>query len=133
MQYDGIGLAFQLGCRIAEDVDFFSSPGFDPGQLRSKLPFFRNLDPPDSNVRACRKRDHMEAFVEVGGVIKVTFSGGLYTLNQSKVCVVPRVCGYTETETELALLPHQLDHASETAATARLVAVPAATTPQLKM
>jgi len=34
------GLALQLEHRFSEDFDFFSSSGFDPVRLQSKLPFF---------------------------------------------------------------------------------------------
>src|SRR5215831_4790130 len=43
--YGGTALALQLGHRVSEDFDFFSSSGFDPDRLRSRLPFFRDLDP----------------------------------------------------------------------------------------
>ena len=43
--YGGTGLALQIGHRFSEDFDFFSSSGFDPARLRSKLPFLRDLDP----------------------------------------------------------------------------------------
>jgi hypothetical protein len=45
--YGGTGLALQLGHRASEDFDFFSSSGFEPDHLRSRLPFFRDLDPKD--------------------------------------------------------------------------------------
>ena len=48
--YGGTGLALQLGHRISEDFDFFSSSGFDPELLRSRLPFLRDLDPADPDV-----------------------------------------------------------------------------------
>ena len=48
--YGGTGLALQLGHRVSEDFDFFSSSNFDPDRLRSRLPFFRNLDPADSDT-----------------------------------------------------------------------------------
>ena len=41
--YGGTGLALQLGHRVSEGFDFFSSSGFDPERLRSRLPFFRDL------------------------------------------------------------------------------------------
>jgi hypothetical protein len=43
--YGGTGLALQLGHRVSEDFDFFSSSGFDPDRLRLRLPFFRDLGP----------------------------------------------------------------------------------------
>jgi hypothetical protein len=42
--YGGTALALQLGHRVSEDFDFFSSSSFDPDQLQSRLPFFRDLD-----------------------------------------------------------------------------------------
>ena len=42
--YGGTALALQLGHRVSEDFDFFSSAGFDPDRLQSRLPFFRELD-----------------------------------------------------------------------------------------
>ena len=38
--YGGTALALQLGHRVSEDFDFFSSAGFDPDRLHSRLPFF---------------------------------------------------------------------------------------------
>jgi hypothetical protein len=80
--YGGTGLALQLGHRVSEDFDFFSSSGFDPDRLRSRLPFFRALDPSDSEVWVHCKRDNLEAFVDRGGLIKVAFFGGLDTLQR---------------------------------------------------
>src|ERR1700722_12698418 len=80
--YGGTGLALQLGHRISEDFDFFSSSSFDPERLRSRLPFFRDLDPSDPDVWVHRKRDNLEAFVNRGGVVKVAFFGGLDTLHR---------------------------------------------------
>jgi hypothetical protein len=80
--YGGTGLALQLGHRISEDFDFFSSSSFDPERLRSRLPFFRDLDPSDPDVWVHRKRDNLEAFVNRGGVVKVAFFGGLDTLRR---------------------------------------------------
>jgi hypothetical protein len=37
----GTALALQLGRRISEDFDFFSSSSFDAERLRSRLSFFR--------------------------------------------------------------------------------------------
>src|SRR5207245_1668993 len=76
--YGGTGLALQLGHRASEDFDFFSSSSFDPDRLRSRLPFFRDLNPPDPDVWVHCKRDNLEAFVNCGGgVVKVAFFGGL--------------------------------------------------------
>jgi Nucleotidyl transferase AbiEii toxin, Type IV TA system len=36
--YGGTRLALQLGHRASEDFDFFSSSGFEPDRLRSRLP-----------------------------------------------------------------------------------------------
>src|SRR5215467_14996106 len=80
--YGGTGLALQLGHRVSEDFDFFSSSGFDPDRLCSRLPFFRALDPSDSEAWVHCKRDNLEAFVDRGGLIKVAFFGGLDTLNR---------------------------------------------------
>jgi|SRR5215472_9598874 len=80
--YGGTGLALQLGHRVSEDFDFFSSSGFDPEHLRSRLPFFRELDPANPVAWVHRKRDNLEAFVDRGGVVKVAFFGGLDTLNR---------------------------------------------------
>jgi len=72
--YGGTGLALQLGHRISEDFDFFSSSSFDAERLRSRLPFFRDLDPSDPDVWVHRKRDNLEAFVNREGVVKVASS-----------------------------------------------------------
>jgi hypothetical protein len=81
--YGGTGLALQLGHRISEDFDFFSSGGFDPDRLRSRLPFLKELDVGDPEVCVHRKRDNLEAFVNSGGgMVKVAFFGGLDTLQR---------------------------------------------------
>ena len=81
--YGGTALALQLGHRVSEDFDFFSSGGFDPDRLRSQLPFFRDLDVSNPEVWVHRKQDNLEAFVERGGgVVKVAFFGGLSTLKR---------------------------------------------------
>ena len=80
--YGGTGLALQLGHRASEDFDFFSSLGFDPDRLRSRLPFFRDLDPTDPDAWVHRKRDNLEAFVNRGGAVKIAFFGGLDTLQR---------------------------------------------------
>jgi hypothetical protein len=80
--YGGTGLALQLGHRASEDFDFFSSTGFDPDRLSSRLPFLRDLDPADADVWVHHKRDNLEAFIDRGGVVKVAFFGGLNTLNR---------------------------------------------------
>jgi hypothetical protein len=80
--YGGTGLALQLGHRASEDFDFFSSSGFEPDHLRSRLPFFRDLDPKDPETWVHQKRDNLEAFVNRGGLVKVAFSGGLDTLQR---------------------------------------------------
>jgi hypothetical protein len=78
--YGGTGLALQLGHRVSEDFDFFSSSGFDPAKLQLRLPFFKGLDPADPDAWVHCKRDNLEAFVNRGGVVKVAFFGGLDTL-----------------------------------------------------
>jgi hypothetical protein len=81
--YGGTGLALQLGQRASEDFDFFSSSGFDPDRLRSRLPFLKDLDLADPEVWVHRKRNNLEAFVHrAGGVVKVAFFGGLDTLQR---------------------------------------------------
>jgi hypothetical protein len=80
--YGGTAIALQLGHRVSEDFDFFSSSGFDPGHLRSRLPFFRDLGASNPEVWVHCKRDNLEAFVDRGGLVKVAFFGGLDTLNR---------------------------------------------------
>ena len=80
--YGGTGLALQLGHRASEDFDFFSSSGFEPDRLRSRLPFFRDLDPKDPEAWEHHERDNLEAFVNRGGLVKVAFFGGLDTLQR---------------------------------------------------
>jgi len=80
--YGGTGLAIQLGHRTSEDFDFFSSSGFDPERLRTRLPFFRDLDVADQDVWVHRTRDNLEAFVDRGGLVKVAFFGGLDNLKR---------------------------------------------------
>jgi transcriptional regulator with XRE-family HTH domain len=60
--YGGTGLALQLGHRVSEDFDFFSSSSFDAERLRSRLPFFKDLNPSDPDAWVHRKRDNLEAF-----------------------------------------------------------------------
>lgn len=72
----GTGLALQLGHRVSEDFDFFSSSGFDPDQLKSALPFFKDLDPANADIWVQRKRYNLEAYVNRGGLVKVAFFGG---------------------------------------------------------
>ena len=80
--YGGTGLALQLGHRVSEDFDFFSSSGFDPDRLRLRLPFFRELDPADPDAWVHHTRDNLEAFVNRNGVVRVAFFGGLDTLQR---------------------------------------------------
>ena len=80
--YGGTGLALQLGHRASEDFDFFSSSGFDPDRLGSRLPFFRDLDLKGPETCVHRKRVNLEAFVNRGGLVKVAFFGGLDTLQR---------------------------------------------------
>src|SRR5690349_10849276 len=80
--YVGTGLALQLGHRVSEDFDFFSSSGFDPARLQSDLSFFRELDPLDPEVWVHHKQDNLEGFVDRGGKVKVAFFGGLDALRR---------------------------------------------------
>ena len=80
--YGATGLALQLGHRASEDFDFFSSSGFDPDSLRSRLPFFRDLGSAAPDAWVHYKRDNLEAFVDRGGAVKVAFFGGLDTLQR---------------------------------------------------
>jgi hypothetical protein len=80
--YGGTALALQLGHRVSEDFDFFSSAGFDPERLRSRLPFFCDLSSADPNAWVQRQRDTLEAFVDRGGPVKLAFFGGLDTLGR---------------------------------------------------
>lgn len=80
--YGCTALALQLGQRVSEDFDFFSSAGFDPDRLCSRLPFFRELDPADPNAWVQHKRDNLEAFVDRGDPVKLAFFGGLDTLGR---------------------------------------------------
>jgi len=81
--YGGTALALQLGHRVSEDFDFFSSEGFDPERLHSRLPFFRDLDKTDATLWVHYKRDNLEGYVERGGgTVKVAFFGGLNTLHR---------------------------------------------------
>ena len=81
--YGGTALALQLGHRISEDFDFFSSEGFDPDRLRRDLPFFQDLDVSNPEIWVHCKQDNLEAFVERGGgIVKVAFFGGLSKLKR---------------------------------------------------
>ena len=80
--YGGTAIALQLGHRVSEGFDFFSSSGFDPVRLRSRLPFFRDPDVSDPEVWVHCKRDNLEAFVDRGGLVKVAIFAGLDTLNR---------------------------------------------------
>lgn len=80
--YGGTGLALQIGHRFSEDFDFFSSSGFDPARLQSRLPFFRNLDGAAADAWVQYKTDNLEAFVDRGDPVKVAFFGGLDTLQR---------------------------------------------------
>ena len=81
--YGGTALALQLGHRVSEDFDFFSSVGFDPDRLQSRLPFFRELDKNNPDRWVHHKRDNLEGYVErPGGTVKVAFFGGLDTLQR---------------------------------------------------
>ena len=79
--YGGTGLALQLGHRFSEDFDFFSTAGFDPARLQSRLRFFRDVEP-NGEAWVHYKADNLEAFVDRGGPVKVAFFGGLDTLQR---------------------------------------------------
>jgi hypothetical protein len=78
----GTALALQLGHRVSEDFDFFSQAGFDPDTLRSRLPFFRELNQAGPDGWVQHKRDTLEAFVDRGGPVKLAFFGALDTLGR---------------------------------------------------
>jgi hypothetical protein len=80
--YGGTGLALQLGHRFSEDFDFFSTAGFDPARLQSRLPFFRDLERTNEDAWVHYKTDNLEAFVDRGGPVKVAFFGGLDSLKR---------------------------------------------------
>ena len=80
--YGGTALTLQIGHRSSEDFDFFSSSGFDPARLQSRLPFFRDLDCTDPDAWVHYKPDNLEAFVDRRGTVKVAFFGGLNTLQR---------------------------------------------------
>jgi len=81
--YGETALALQFGHRESEDFDFFSSAGFDPDQLQSRLPFFGNLDKSDHDLWVHHKRDNLEGYVERRGErVKIAFFGGLNSLRR---------------------------------------------------
>jgi len=80
--YGGTGLALQIGHRSSEDFDFFSTSGFDPSRLQSRLPFFRDLDGDDADAWVHFKTDNLEAFIDRDGPVKVAFFGGLDRLQR---------------------------------------------------
>jgi hypothetical protein len=81
--YGGTALALQLGHRVSEDFDFFSSSGFEPDRLQALLTFFRDLDKSDPEVWVHRKPDNLEGYVErAGRTVKVAFFGGLDSLHR---------------------------------------------------
>jgi hypothetical protein len=79
--YGGTGLALQIGHRSSEDFDFFSTSGFDPLQLQSRLRFFWDLDL-HADAWVHFKTDNLEAFVDRDGPVKVAFFGGLDRLQR---------------------------------------------------
>ena len=85
--YGGTALALQLGHRVSEDFDFFSSAGFDAEWLQARLPFLRDVEPRNAEVWVQCKRDTIEAFVKG---TKVAFFGGLDTLNRVHDPSLPR-------------------------------------------
>jgi hypothetical protein len=80
--YGGTGLALQIAHRPSEDFDFFSTSGFDPSRLQSRLPFFRDLDRDDPDTWIHFKTDNLEAFIDRDGPVKVSFFGGLDRLQR---------------------------------------------------
>ena len=81
----GAALALQLGHRVSEDSDFFSSVGFDSDRLRSTLLFFRGVNLADPRIWVHRKRDDLEVFLNFGGgAVKVAFFGGLDPLQRGE-------------------------------------------------
>ncbi|MGI8745268.1 MAG: nucleotidyl transferase AbiEii/AbiGii toxin family protein [Bryobacteraceae bacterium] len=80
--YGGTALALQLGHRVSEDFDFFSSSSFDPDQLRARLPFFRDLNAADPEAWIQHKRDNLEGFVIRKREVRVAFFGGLDNLHR---------------------------------------------------
>jgi hypothetical protein len=92
--YGGTGLTLQLGHRVSEDFDFFSSVAFDPSRLQARLPFFRDLNAEDTNVWVHRKADNLEAFVDRQGPVKVAFFDGLdmlYRIQDPRLAAGSRV------------------------------------------
>jgi len=92
--YGGTGLTLQLGHRVSEDFDFFSSVAFDPSRLQARLPFFRDLNAEDTNVWVHRKADNLEAFVDRQGPVKVAFFDGLdmlYRIQDPRLATGSRV------------------------------------------
>src|SRR6185437_16572084 len=71
--YGGTALALQLGHRVSEDFDFFSSESFNPNRLQSRLPFFRDLDPTaGESAWVHHKRDNLEGYVHrPAGIVKI--------------------------------------------------------------
>ena len=82
--YGGTALVLQLGHRISEDFDFFSSAGFDPNRLHSHLSFFRDLNPTaGENVWVHYKRDNLEGYVQrPAGTVRIGFFGGMENLRR---------------------------------------------------
>lgn len=81
--YGGTALALQLGHRVSEDFDFFSSVEFDPNRLQSRLPFFRDLEKTNPEIWVQYEQNNLEGFVERrSAMVKVAFFGGLDTLGR---------------------------------------------------
>lgn len=69
--YGGTALALQLGHRISEDYDFFSSRQLDEGMIFEALPWLKDAE-------MVRVRRDVNTFVyETADDIKITFLGGL--------------------------------------------------------
>jgi hypothetical protein len=72
-------------CRSATGLlktSIFSTSGFDPSRLQSRLPFFRDLDRDDPDAWVHFKTDSLEALIDRDGPVKVSFLGGLNELQR---------------------------------------------------
>lgn len=69
--YGGTALALRLGHRISADFDFFSNRGFTSDELERQIPFLKGAE------RIQSKSDTLVCLVNHGGLVKVSFFGGL--------------------------------------------------------